>query len=133
MSTSPITVARALYAALEQGQHGAALRSHFTPDAYTLEQPNRLKPRGMRAELAQMLEASSAGAGLLAECRYAVRSAIEVNDTAIVRLLWTGTVARDVGNLREGQVLTAHIAQFIETRDAKIRSIETYDCYEPFE
>lgn len=38
-----------------------------------------------------------------------------------------------MGAWREGQNLTAHIAQFIETRDGLVASIETFDCYEPFE
>jgi hypothetical protein len=29
-------------------------------------------------------------------------------------------------------VLTAHIAQFVETSGDRIRRIATYDCYEPF-
>lgn len=32
-----------------------------------------------------------------------------------------------------GSVLTAHVAQFVETRDGRIASIETFDGYEPFE
>ena len=56
-----------------------------------------------------------------------------VGDTAIVRLTWTGVVARAVGPFREGQVLTARVAQFVETRDGRIAAIETFDCYEPFE
>ena len=36
--------------------------------------------------------------------------------------------------LRRGvaAVLTAHIAQFIETREGRVASIETFDCYERF-
>ena len=61
-----------------------------------------------------------------------MRSAGEAGNTAVLRLTWTGVIARTVGPFREGQVLTAHIAQFIETRDGRVASIETYDCYEPF-
>jgi ketosteroid isomerase-like protein len=60
------------------------------------------------------------------------RVAVEHGSTAILRLTWTAVVARNIGPFREGQVLTAHIAQFIETRDGRIASIETFDCYEPF-
>jgi len=41
-------------------------------------------------------------------------------------------IARAAGPFREGQVLTAHIAQFIESQDGRVASIETFDCYEPF-
>lgn len=130
--SSPSTIARALHAALEAGKHGEALRELFTDDAKTLEHPNLIKPRGAQAPLAQMLAASTAGAGLLAQQRYEVRSAIDTGDTAVLRVTWTGTIARDVGAFRAGQVLTAHIAQFITVRDGRIASIETFDCYEPF-
>lgn len=129
---SPIAATRALHAALESGAHGDQLRPLFTEDAYTIEHPNLIKPKGAKTSLEQMLAASSAGAGLLATQRYDVHSALEQGDTAIVRLTWTGTIARTLGALREGQVLTAHIAQFVTVRKGRIASIETFDCYEPF-
>lgn len=119
----------ALYAALELGQPRPEL---FTEDARTLEHPNAIKPRGAQASLAEMMAAAQKGKELLSSQRYEVRSAIEHGDTAIVRLRWTGVIAKDAGPFRQGQVLTAHIAQFIETRGWKVASIETYDCYEPF-
>lgn len=129
---SPISVARALHAALEAGRHGEQLRPLFTDDATTLEHPNLVKPGGATSDLAAMLAASTAGAGLLAEQRYEVRDALEVGDLAVLRVRWTGVVARDVGPFRAGQGLVAHIAQFVRTRDGRVASIETYDCYEPF-
>lgn len=132
MQTSPLVALRALHAALETGQHGRALLPLFTDDATTIERPNLIKPKGALLGLEQMLAGSEAGAGLLAKQTYDVHSAIEVGTTAIVRLTWTGLIARDVGPFREGQVLTAHIAQFVETRDGRVASIETFDCYEPF-
>jgi ketosteroid isomerase-like protein len=78
-----------------------------------------------------MLEASQSGASLLESQHYDVQSALEVGDTAIVRLTWTGVIARAVGPFRAGQVLTAHVAQFITAVEGRIASIETYDCYEP--
>jgi ketosteroid isomerase-like protein len=129
--TSPIEAVRALYESLSGGKHGESLRAHFTADAQTTEHPNLIKPEGARSQLDAMLAASAAGAGLLARQTYEVRSAVEIGSTVIVRLTWSGVIARDVGNFREGQVLTAHIAQFVETRDGRIEAIETYDCYEP--
>ena len=61
-----------------------------------------------------------------------MHSAIDAGDTAIMRLTWTGEIARDVGGFRAGQTLTAHIAQFITVRDGRVAAIETFDCYEPF-
>lgn len=129
---SPSERVRALYADLEAGHSGDALRPHFTDDARTLEHPNLLKPRGARSDLAAMLAGSQVGASLLAQQRYEVRELQAQGDHVTVRLVWTGTLARDAGPLRTGQTLRAHIAQFITTRDGRIAEIETFDCYEPF-
>lgn len=133
MSSSPIDVVRALHAALEAGKHGDELRPLFTEDAVTLERPNLLKPFGARTELEGMMKASTAGAALLARQSYDVQSAIAHGSLVVVRLTWTGEIARDVGPFHKGQKLTAHIAQFVETRGDRIASIETFDCYEPFD
>jgi ketosteroid isomerase-like protein len=131
-AATPITIARALHAALEAGRHGDDLRPLFTDDATTLEQPNLIRPAGATASLDQMLAASSAGAGLLSEQRYELVGAHEVDDVAVLRVRWTGVVAREIGPFHGGQELVAHIAQFVRTREGRIASIETYDCYEPF-
>jgi len=128
---SPIETVRALHAALEAGKHGEELRDLFTADARTTEHPNLVKPKGGVVPLAKMLVESASGAHLLSQQRYDVHSAIEHGSLAILRLTWTGTVARAIGPFREGQTLTAHIAQFVETRDGRVVSIETFDCYEP--
>ncbi|MCA9519710.1 MAG: nuclear transport factor 2 family protein [Myxococcales bacterium] len=133
MGQTPTTVARALYAALEAGEHGHQLARFFTEDAITIEHPNRIKPRGGRADLPAMLAASNAGAGLLSEQRYDVRSCHDVGTMAVVRATWTGVIARDLGQFREGQRLVAHLAQFIDICDGRIARIETFDCYEPFD
>jgi ketosteroid isomerase-like protein len=132
MDETPLSVARALHVALEAGKHGDDLRALFTEDAITFEHPNAIKPRGGTIPIAQMLVESTRGAGFLARQTYDVRSALEVGKTAVLRLTWTGVVARAVGPFREGQILTAHIAQFIEVREGRVASIETFDCYEPF-
>jgi ketosteroid isomerase-like protein len=132
MPDTPLEIARALHRALEAGKSGAELRALFTEDAKTIEHPNRIKPAGAVTTLAEMLTASAAGAQLLAQQTYDVHHALEQGSLAICRLTWTGVVRHSVGPFREGQVLTAHIAQFIETRAGRISSIETFDCYEPF-
>jgi hypothetical protein len=79
-----------------------------------------------------MLSNSTAGAGLLAQQRYELIDAVAHDSLAILRLFWTGTIARDVGPFRAGQQLRAHIAQFVSTHEGRVSKIETYDCYEPF-
>lgn len=132
MNRSPAQAVRALLEAIERGQAGEALREFFTPDAETTERPNALKPRGDQVPLARMLTASQAGASLLSSQRYEVYELIEIGPRVIVRLTWSGVVARDAGPFRAGQALTAHIAQFIDTHEGRVRRIETFDCFEPF-
>ncbi|MFC5791270.1 nuclear transport factor 2 family protein [Agromyces tardus] len=129
----PVAAARALHAALEAGLHGDRLAELFTADATTTERPNAINPRGGTIGLAEILRGSTAGAGLLARQRYDVHDAFAHGDLAVIRLTWTGEIAADRGPFRAGQVLTAHIAQFVRVRDGRIASIETYDCYEPFD
>jgi ketosteroid isomerase-like protein len=131
MTDTPLQLAHALHCALEAGKSGAELRALFTDDAKTVERPNLIKPAGGVATLERMLAASAAGAELLAQQSYVVHHELELGNLAVLRLTWTGVVRRTVGPFREGQELRAHIAQFIETRDGRIASIETFDCYEP--
>ena len=85
-----------------------------------------------QAGLEQMAAASAIGSRLLSEQKFDVFSEMVVDETAIVRLTWTGTVAVDAGPFHAGQQLTAHVAQFVTASDDRISRIETYDCYEPF-
>jgi hypothetical protein len=132
MARDPVAVATSLLRALEAGHHGEDLRKYFAPSALTIEHPNRVKPEGGRATLDAMLAASDVGAGLLSSQSYEVHSAVTAGDTAILRLTWRGVIARDAGTFRRGDELVAHIAQFVDTADGLITSIETFDCYEPF-
>ncbi|MEQ6900347.1 nuclear transport factor 2 family protein [Nocardioides sp. YIM 152588] len=132
-ATGPAEVVRAFYAAIEAGRHGEDLAGFLAPDARTVERPNALVPGGRVSGRAEMLAASTAGAGLLAGQRYDVASVVESGDLVVTRLRWTGVVARSVGPFAEGQTLTAQIAQFVRVTGGLISEIETYDCYEPFD
>lgn len=132
MAADPVEIARRLHAALESGAHGEALRPLFAPDATTIEHPHALRPTGATTSLEEMLAASSAGAGMLSSQRYELRHAVADGTRAALAMRWTGVIATDVGPFRAGQELVADIAQFVETDGARIRSIETFDCYLPF-
>jgi ketosteroid isomerase-like protein len=132
MTTSAIPIARRLHEALEAGRYGKALSGLLTDDATMIEHPNLVKPHGARVGLDQMLAASFVGARLLKDQRYEVVDVVDVDGLVVFRLTWSGTVASDVGPFAAGQELTAHVAQFVNVRDGKISSVETYDCYEPF-
>lgn len=129
--TSPSAVVRAFYSAIETGRHGEELGRYLASDARTIERPNLLVPMGRTSERDEILAASSLGAELLSRQTYEIRSLVEQGDQVFARLLWTGVVARDAGPFTAGQVLTAHIAQFIRVDGGLIAEIETYDCYEP--
>jgi catechol 2,3-dioxygenase-like lactoylglutathione lyase family enzyme len=128
---SPLELVRALYLRLEAGESGEALSDLFTEDARTVEHPNLLRPTGGVATRAEMIARSKTGASILASQSYRIREAVEAARVVAVRVTWTGVMARDAGTLRAGQVLTAHIAQFVRAKDGRIESIDTYDCYEP--
>ena len=80
-----------------------------------------------------MLAGSERGGQLLSQQSYDVTDAIESGETAILRLRWTGTVSQDLGPFTAGQQLVAHIAQFVTVSGDRVRRLETYDCYEPFQ
>jgi ketosteroid isomerase-like protein len=130
--TSTIETAQALHNAIELGRVGQDLENLFTDDVCFIEYPNLVKPSGGTLGLRDMLASSRAGARLMASQRYDVHHVAQHGKTAILRLTWTGTVGVDVGRFTAGQQLTAHIAQFVTTRDGRISAIATYDCYEPF-
>jgi hypothetical protein len=79
-----------------------------------------------------MLAGSTAGAELLSQQRFDLHDAQAFGDTAVLRLTWSCTIATARGPFAHGQVLTAHIAQFVTVRDGLVDRIETFDCYEPF-
>jgi hypothetical protein len=128
-----LEIVHALYGALEGAALSEALAVElFTDDARTIEHPNLLKARGAVASRAEMAAQAKKGAAILASQRYEVHQAIESAGAVTVRLTWTGVMAVDLGPLRSGQVLKAHVAQFFAIRGRRIATIETYDCYEPF-
>jgi hypothetical protein len=127
-----LDILTALHRALEAGTTGESLRTYWDDDVVTTEYPNLVVPAGGRHDLAEMMAGSERGAGLLASQTFDVFEAHDLGETAIVRLTWTGVVARAIGPFAEGQTLTAHIAQFVRSRGDKLVSIATYDCYEAF-
>lgn len=133
MSSSPSEVLQAFYDAIQNGQHGAALRPFLTEDVELIEHPNQLRPKGARMDLQAILEGSSRGASLLAWQRYDVRSTLTSEDRAAVQTAWHAEIALDLGPFRAGQQLRAQLAQFVTCREGRIARLETYDCYEPWQ
>jgi hypothetical protein len=121
-----------LHRAIESGATGDELAAYWADDVMTTEYPNLIAPAGGQHDLDEMKAGSERGARLLTSQRYSVFEQHDLGDLAIVRLTWTGVVGTSVGPFEQGAVLTAHIAQFVRTRDDRITEIATYDCYEPF-
>lgn len=103
------------------------------PEVRFIERPNRINPDGTDRDLTAMLQGVTAGRRLLAWQRFDRRSHDVIADDRVVsRARWQGEVAREVGALKPGHVLTAHVAMFFTLRDGRVVHQENYDCYGPF-
>jgi SnoaL-like domain len=121
-----------LMQSLESGVHGEELRRFFHDDAEQIEYPSMVDPRVGRRGLDGMIAASELGAGMLAFQRYDVSRWIEAEDTIVCQAEWHAELAKDAGQLREGQRLHTYSLLIFTFRDEKIIRQEAYDCYEPF-
>ena len=71
-------------AALEQDTTGAALAEFFTPDVVQDELPNRLSTKGVRRDLAGLLDAAIRGRRVVTEQRFVLLHAVaNSNDVAL--------------------------------------------------
>ena len=121
-----------LMQSLESGVHGEELRRFFHEDAEQIEYPSLVDPRVGRRGLDGMIAASELGAGMLAFQRYDVSRWIQAEDTVVCQAEWHAELAKDAGQLREGQRLHTYSILIFTFRDEKIIRQEAYDCYEPF-
>ena len=124
---------RELYQALSDGVTGDGLARFFSPDAEQVEYPSAVRPTGSRRPLADMLDASERGAGLLSTQTFEVLSYLEQGASAAVQLTWRATLAVPLGKAPAGGELVAHVGAFYEfADDGRIARQSSYDCYEPF-
>ena len=124
---------RDLYQALSDGVTGDGLARFFSPDAEQVEYPSAVRPTGSRRPLADMLDASERGAGLLSAQSFEVLSYLEQGSAAAVQLTWRATLAVPMGSAPVGAQLVAHVGAFYEfADDGRIARQSSYDCYEPF-
>lgn len=120
-----------LYRTISDGASGDDVARFFHADAEQVEYPNRFRPDGHRRGLAEMQAGAALGAQLVADQHYEVHRFVEDGDQLAVQLTWTATVARDLGAIRAGTRLVAHVAAFYVFRDGLILRQSSYDCYEP--
>lgn len=87
-----------------------------------VEHPNKLNPKGMRADKAAIRAAGERGGAVMASERYEVRTLLVDGDRAAAQIAWTGV-------LKDGREMTAQICSVIELRDGVVWRQEQYDCF----
>ena len=118
--------------AIESGTHGDALLEFLHPDVEQVDHPSLMNPRGGRRELAEILAASTAGAGMIDEQRYDVRRVVASGDDVVVQVDWRGRVAQSLGTGPVGTRLHSNSVISFGIDGDRIRRVEAYDCYDPF-
>lgn len=117
--------------ALESGTHGDALLEFLHPDVEQVDYPSLMNPQGGRRGLAEILAASTAGAGMIDKQRYDVRRVVGSGDDLVVQVDWHGRVAQPFGTLPVGTRLHSNSVISIGIDGGRIRRVEAYDCYDP--
>ena len=118
--------------ALENGEVGERLAPFFTENAMQVEFPNRLNPNGQKSDLANVLERSIQGQGMLSSQRYEVLTEVAQGNRVAVEANWVGVLAIPLGGLPAGFEMKAHFAMFFEMHEGRITSQHNYDCFEPW-
>jgi ketosteroid isomerase-like protein len=131
-SEDHLTIARRYLAALENGATGDALAAFFAPDAVQEEFPNRLTPHGARRGVADLLAGAERGKQVMSHQVYTVVNEVTCNDTVVLEVLWSGTLAVPLGSLPAGSEMRARFAVFVEFQDGKIIRQRNYDCFDPW-
>ena len=130
--SSNIATARRYLEALERGVEGEELAAFFAPEVVQEEFPNRLVPDGARRDLAGLLEGRMRGKQVMRSERYEVRNALASGDRVALEVLWSGTLAIELGSLPAGGVMRAHFGVILDFRDGRIVAQRNYDCFEPW-
>jgi len=130
--SSNLAAARRYLEALERGAEGDELAAFFAPEVVQEEFPNRLVPAGARRDLAGLLEGRMRGKQVMRSERYEVRNALASGDRVALEVLWSGTLAIELGALPAGGTMRAHFGVFLDYEDGKIVAQRNYDCFEPW-
>lgn len=130
--TSAATVHTYLTIVGTPGSDEDDLRGVLAPDVVYIEHPSPMSPHGRTHGREEMVAGFLAGKDLLKDQHVEVLQLVVDGDRVAAQSTWTGVVVHDVGTLRAGTRLTAHMAGFFTVRDGLVTRHETYDCYEPF-
>ena len=81
-------------------------------------------------DLGAIMAGADQGRHLLSAQTYEVLRAYEHQDTVILEVDWTGTLAVPLGPLSQGEVMKAHFAVFLDFVGDRIHRQRNYDCFE---
>ncbi len=127
-----VAIVERYYACINAGDMEGAFAC-LAPRVVQEEFPNRLVPDGAVRDLAALRDAWSRGRTVIATQQFTLTRVHPIGATVIVEAEWTGTVAGDIGPFKDGAVLRARFAQFLEVDgDGRIRAIRSYDCFDPW-
>lgn len=129
---SNIDIARRYLEEVENGAVGEKLAAFFAPEVEHVELPNRLNPGGVQLDLPGILVSAERGQRVIANQRYAVRSAMADGDRVALEVDWTAQLKVPFGSTPAGGTMKASFAVFITFRDGLIVAQRNYDCFEPF-
>jgi ketosteroid isomerase-like protein len=113
----------------------AAYRHLLHPEIEQTEFPNALTKTTKVRGYVQMLEGARAGRQLLSSQSFDVQNVIGGTgdeEHLALEVLWTGTIAADIGTFRAGQTLTANFCMVLEFKDGLLYRQRNYDCFQPF-
>ena len=108
------------------------LMDFYHPDIEHIEFPNALAKNKIIRNLEDLKVSSEKGKQVLQKEEYEILKSYSFNDTVILEVIWTGTLAIPLGNVPVGGQMKAYFAQFFEFKDDKIIRQRNYDCFEPF-
>lgn len=129
-SLANLEIARRYIKSIEEGNF-EFVAAIFAPEATVEQLPNRIYPKGMRANVSQMAEGFAKGRTLFSSQTYEITNEAVNADTVALEVLWTGKLAIPFGGLAAGAEMRCHSAMFIEFRDGKIVAQRNYDCFDP--
>ena len=104
----------------------------YDKDIKAVEHPNLVSPKGQVRTLEELFSGMENGKKILNWQKFEINTFNEMSEKLVVESKWKGEVAVDIGKLKKGQILIAHICTLFEFKDGKIVQQTNYDCYEAF-
>ena len=109
-----------------------ALLPFYHLDIEQIEFPNLITKNRTARNLDDLKAASERGRHVMQKEEYRVLKSYVQENTVIIEVIWTGTLAIPLGNIPVGGQIKAYFAQFFEFQEDRIIRQRNYDCFEPF-